>query len=138
MNEDSEDSNYLSLSENEVSLSDEEFIMPEDPVEREHFKCQLIATAKILKKKKQQPQVDQDLLTGRWTEVLEAEEYGLEHPTKSYLKRLLLPQLEEEALETTLLIRLQRIYNFLLFRAIILPVLDVYGLYFTHLYHFWD
>ena len=36
------------------------------------------------------------------------------------------------------LIRLQRIYNFLLFHAIILPVLDVYGLYFTLLYHFWD
>ena len=33
---------------------------------------------------------------------------------------------------------LQRIYNFLLFHAIILPVLDVYGLYFTHLYHFCD
>ena len=36
------------------------------------------------------------------------------------------------------LIRLQRIYNFWLFHAIILPVLDVDGLYFTHLYHFWD
>ena len=36
------------------------------------------------------------------------------------------------------LIRLQRIYNFWLFHAIILPVLDVYGLYFTLLYHFWD
>ena len=36
------------------------------------------------------------------------------------------------------LIRLQRIYNFLLFHAIILPVLDVYGLYFIHYYHFWD
>ena len=35
-------------------------------------------------------------------------------------------------------IRLQRIYNFLLFHAIILPVLDVYGIYFTLLYHFWD
>ena len=36
------------------------------------------------------------------------------------------------------LIRLQRIYNFLLFHDIILPVLYVYGLYFTHLYPFWD
>ena len=36
------------------------------------------------------------------------------------------------------LICLQRIYNFLLFHAIILPVLDVYGLYFALLYHFWD
>ena len=29
------------------------------------------------------------------------------------------------------LTRLQHIYNFLLFHAIILPILDVYGLYFT-------
>ena len=36
------------------------------------------------------------------------------------------------------LIRLQHIYNFLLLHAIILPLLDVYGLYFTHLHHFWD
>ena len=36
------------------------------------------------------------------------------------------------------LIRLQCIYNFWLFHAIILPLLDVYGLYFKHLYHFWD
>ena len=31
------------------------------------------------------------------------------------------------------MIRPQCIYNFLLFHAIILPHLDVYGLYFTHL-----
>ena len=35
------------------------------------------------------------------------------------------------------MIRLQRIYKFSLFHAIILPVLDVYELYFTLLYHFW-
>ena len=43
-----------------------------------------------------------------------------------------------EQIDSYALIRLQRIYNFLLFHAIILPLLDVYGLYFTHLYHFWD
>ena len=42
------------------------------------------------------------------------------------------------ALCELLVIRLQCIYNFLLFHPIILPLLDVYGLYFTHLYHFWD
>ena len=31
--EESEDDNYMPLSENEVSLGDEEFIVPEDPVE---------------------------------------------------------------------------------------------------------
>ena len=38
----------------------------------------------------------------RWTKVLAAEEYELERPTKSYPKRRLLPQLEEEALKPTL------------------------------------
>ena len=70
MNEDSEDSNYLPLSKDEVSLGDEEFTVPEDPVEQECFKRRLIATAKSLKKKQQQLQADQDLLTDRWTKVL--------------------------------------------------------------------
>ena len=50
MDGDSEDDNYMPLSEDEVSLGDEEFIMPEDPVEQERFKRRLIATAKSLKK----------------------------------------------------------------------------------------
>ena len=94
----------MPLSEDEVSLGDEEFIVPEDPVKQEPLKRRLIATAKSLKKKQQQLQADQDLLTDRWTEVLAAEEYGLERPTKSYPKRRLLPQLEEEALKPTLLV----------------------------------
>ena len=81
--EESEDDNYMPLSEDEVSLGDEELIVPEDPVEQERFKRRLIATAKSLKKKQQQLQADQDLLADRWTEVLAAEEYKLERPTKS-------------------------------------------------------
>ena len=91
----------MPLSEDEVSLGDEEFIVPEDPVEQERFEHRLTATAKSLKKKQQQLQADQDLLTDRWTEVLATEEYGLERPTKSYPKRRLLPQLEEEAMKPT-------------------------------------
>ena len=49
--EESEGDNYMPLSEDEVSLGDEEFIVPEDPVEQERFKRQLIATAKSQKKK---------------------------------------------------------------------------------------
>ena len=98
----SEDDNYMPLSEDEVSLGDEEFIVPEDPVEQERFKRRLISTAKSLKKKQQQLQADQYLLADRWTEVLEAEEYELDRPTESYPKRRLLPQLEEEALKPTL------------------------------------
>ena len=47
----SEEDNYMPLSEDEVSLGDEEFIVPEDPVEQERFKRRLIATTKSLKKK---------------------------------------------------------------------------------------
>ena len=87
----------MPLSEDEVSLGNDEFIVPEDPVEQEHFKRQLIATARSLKKKKQQLQADQYLLIVRWTDVLVAEEYGLKRPAKSYPKHRLLPQFDEEA-----------------------------------------
>ena len=82
MNEDSEDSNYLPLSEDGVSLGDEYFIVPEEPVDQERFKRRLIATARSLEKKQQQLQADQDLLSDRWTNVLAAEEYDLEHQLK--------------------------------------------------------
>ena len=36
------------------------------------------------------------------------------------------------------LIRLQRIYNFLLLHAILSSVLDMIGLYYSLLYYFWD
>ena len=75
------------------------FIVPEEPLEQERFKRQLIATARSLKKKQQQLQADQDLLNDRWTDVLAAKEYGLKRPAKSYPKRRLLPQFDEEAPE---------------------------------------
>ena len=68
-------------SEDEISLGDNEFGVPKDPVEQDRFKRRLMATARSLKKKQQQLQADQDLLTDRWTEVLAAEEYGLERQT---------------------------------------------------------
>ena len=71
--------------------------MPEAPLEQERFKRRLIATARSLEKKQQQLQADQDLLNDRWADVLVAEEYGLECPTKSYPKRKLLPQFDNEA-----------------------------------------
>ena len=46
---DSEDSNYLPLSEDDVSLGDEDFIVPEEPLDQERFKRRLIATARSLK-----------------------------------------------------------------------------------------
>ena len=46
-----EDDNYMPPSEDEASLDDDEFVMPEDPVEQERFKRRLMATASSLKKK---------------------------------------------------------------------------------------
>ena len=86
-------------SRDEASLDDDEFIVPEDPIEQERFKCRLMAMANSLKKKQQQLRANQDLLADRWTEVLAAEEHELERPSKSYPKRKLLPRLEEEAYE---------------------------------------
>ena len=82
-----------------MSLGNEDFIMPEEPLEQECFKRRLIATTKSLKKKQQELQADQDLLNDRWSEVLAAKEYGLKRPTKCYPKCRLLPQFDEEATE---------------------------------------
>ena len=40
-------------SEDEASLDDDEFVVPKNPAEQEHFKRWLIATANSLKKKQQ-------------------------------------------------------------------------------------
>ena len=53
-----EDDNHMPPSEDEASLGDDEFVVPEDPVEQERFKRRLIATARSLKNKKQQLQAD--------------------------------------------------------------------------------
>ena len=91
MPNDPDDDSYRPVSEDDESLGNEDFIMPEAPLEQERFKRQLIATSRSLEKKQQQLQADQDLLIDRWTDVLAAEEYGLKRPSKSYPKRRLLP-----------------------------------------------
>ena len=96
MPNDLDDDSYRLVSEDDEILDNEDFIVPEAPLEQERFKRQLIATARSLKKKQRQLQVDQDLLIDRWTDVLATEEYGLQHPAKSYPKRRLLPQFDEE------------------------------------------
>ena len=45
--------NYMPPSEDEASLDDDEFVVPEDPLEQERFKRWLIATTNSLKKKQQ-------------------------------------------------------------------------------------
>ena len=58
-----------------------------------------MATARGLKKQKQRPKAAQDTLNRRWNKVLETEErYGDDRHTKSYPKRKLLPEFEDEAI----------------------------------------
>ena len=45
-----EDDNYMPPFGDEASLDDDEFFVPEDPVEQECFKRRLMATASSLKK----------------------------------------------------------------------------------------
>ena len=44
---------YMPPSRDEASLDDDEFVVPEDPVEQERFKRRLMATVYSLKKKQQ-------------------------------------------------------------------------------------
>ena len=48
-----EEDNYMPSFEDEISLGDDEFGVPEDPMEQECFKRRLIATSRSLKKKQQ-------------------------------------------------------------------------------------
>jgi hypothetical protein len=85
--DDSEDSNYLPLSEEDASLGEDDFIVPEDPLGQERFKRRLLATARGLKKQKRKIKAEQDTLNDRWTKVLAAEEgYGRDQPNRSYPK----------------------------------------------------
>ena len=48
---DVKDDNYMPPSEDEASLDDDEFVVPEDLVKQERFKHRLMAMASSLKKK---------------------------------------------------------------------------------------
>ena len=96
---DAEDSNYQPLSEEEISLGNDEFVIPEEPLEQERLHQRLIATARSLKKQKQRLKAAQDTLNDRWNEVLDAEEkYGGNRQTNSYPKRKLLPEFDDDAI----------------------------------------
>ena len=59
-----------------------------------------MATARSLNKKKQRLKAAQDTLNRRWNKVLDTEEkYGDDRQTKSYPKRKLLPEFDDEAIE---------------------------------------
>ena len=69
-------------------------------MEQENLRRRLIATARSLKKQKQRLKAVQNTLNSRWNKVLDtAEKYGGSRHTKSYPKRKLLPEFDDEALE---------------------------------------
>ena len=58
-----------------------------------------MATARSLKKQKQRLKATQETLNRRWNKVLDTEEkYGDDRHTKSYPKRKLLPEFDDEAI----------------------------------------
>ena len=75
-------------------------ITPEKHPEQHNAHQRLVGTAKSLKKWKQRLRAAQDTLRIRWSEVLNtAAKYGGSRHTKSYPKRKLLPEFDEEALD---------------------------------------
>ena len=84
--------NYTPPSEDEVSLGNDEFDVPEDPVEQVRFKRRLMATARSLQRKQEQLKADQDLLVDRWTKILATEKYGIDRPNKGNTRHNWLPQ----------------------------------------------
>ena len=94
-----EDITNQPVSEEEDSLDDDTFIIPDTQVEQECLQQRLIATARSLNKQKQRLKAAQDMLDDKWNEVLDTKgKYGGNRQTKSYLKRKLLPEFDDEAI----------------------------------------
>ena len=96
---DAEDSNYQPHSEEEISPRNNEFVIPEEPLEQECLHQRLIATARSLKKQKQRLKDAHDTLNDKWNKVLAADEkYSCNRQTRGYPKRKLLPGFDDEAI----------------------------------------
>ena len=82
----------------EDNSSDE--LTPDKLLEQKNLHKRLVATASSLKKQKRKLKTAEDALRIRWGKVLNtADKYGDSRHTKSYPKRKLLPEFDEEALE---------------------------------------
>ena len=83
---------------NSVMDNSPEDITPDKRPEQQNAHQRLVATARSLKRQKQRLKAAQDTLQIRWSKVLNtAAKYGDNRPTKSYPKRKLLPEFDEEA-----------------------------------------
>ena len=73
---------------------------PDTSLEQKNLHKRLVATARSLKKQKRKLKTTEDALRMRWSKVLNtADKYGDSRQTKSYPKRKLLPEFDEEAVE---------------------------------------
>src|SRR3954471_14512432 len=74
-------------------------LTPDKPAEKKNLHKRLVATARSLKKQKRKLKTAEDALRIRWIKVINiADKYGNSRRAKSYQKRKLLPEFDEEAL----------------------------------------
>ena len=74
--------------------------MPDKLLEHQNLHQRLVATARSLKKQKRRIKTAEDALRIRWNKVLNTtHKYGNSRHTKSYPKRKLLSEFDEEAIE---------------------------------------
>ena len=75
-------------------------LTPDKLMEQKNLNKRLVATACSLKKQKRKLKTVEDALRIRWSKVIStADKYGDSRRAKSYPKRKLLPEFDEEALE---------------------------------------
>ena len=73
-------------------------ITPDRHSEQQNARKRLVATARSLKKQKRRLKAAQNTLQFRWSKILNTvARYGDNRPSKSYPKRKLLPEFDEEA-----------------------------------------
>ena len=95
---DPEGKTHQPASGEEDSPDDDAFIIPEKRLEQDNLCRKLLATAMSLKNQKHRLNIVQDTLKRRWNKVLDTEgKCGNDRHTKSYPKRKLLPEFDEEA-----------------------------------------
>ena len=75
-------------------------LTPDTSPEHKNLHKRLVTTARSLKKQKRKLKTAEDILRKRWSKVLKtADKYGDSRQAKSYPKRKLLPEFDEEAVE---------------------------------------
>ena len=85
---------------NPVEDNSPDDLTPDKLLEQKNLHKRLVATARSLKKQKRKLKTVEDALRIRWSKVLNtADKYGDSRHTKSYPKRKLLPEFDDEALE---------------------------------------